>query len=326
MSKFPGRLVELGLASEATRGAGATPVLWLPHVSLSIADRVVDARVGSKLGRLADSEQRHVLTKFADGEVGGEIRSQTIGYFLYSLLGSLSTGSVVDSSYTHSFSISNTANSGKSLALVIKDPNQTQMYRLAVVRSLEIETPLDNVAQFTADIVSRVAADSDEESSYSTEYKFPKNDTKLKFAANIAGIAAASAVSPKMVRLRMAKEVINDDVLGTAEPEDFLTANFSVEGELELNYEDQTYRNYFKDGTYRALELVIQNTGATIGAGSTVPSLMIQLPRVDFFMWEPDYPLNAPSTQRVSFKGNYDVANSQEIVHLCDLVNGVSSY
>ena len=46
-----------------------------------------------------------------------------------------------------------------------------------------------------------------------------------------------------------------DSVLGTVEPEDILGQQFSVEGSLELNKEDETYRNYMLGGTYRAMDI-----------------------------------------------------------------------
>jgi len=325
MAKFSGRLVDLGIGKEAVAGTGIAPDLWLPWTELSVADKVVDARRGPSLGRLADSEQRHVLTKYAEGNVGAAVRSQTVGYLLYSLLGTLSTTGPTDEAYTHAFSINN-ASSGTTLALTVVDKNEANMYRRAVVRSLELEVPLDDVALLTADFVARTAATSSGTASYSTDTKFPKNDTKVKFAAAVGDLAAASAISPKRVRLTMAREIIMDDVLGTSEPEDYLAANISIEGEVELNYEDQTYRDFFKGGSYRAMEIKLQNTGVTIGSGSTNPSLTIQLPRVDFFEWEPNYPLDDISSQRFSFKASYDVANSLEPISTCSLVNGKTSY
>ena len=80
-----------------------------------------------------------------------------------------------------------------------------------------------------------------------------------------------------------------------------------------------------KNGTYKAMEIGMVNNDDTIGA-STRPSLVIQLPRVDFFDWEPEYDNDSIVTQSISFKGNRDVANSQEIVHLARLINDVASY
>ena len=80
-----------------------------------------------------------------------------------------------------------------------------------------------------------------------------------------------------------------------------------------------------KDNTSRAVEIAFINTDALIGA-STRPAFTIQLPKVDFFDWEPAYDLEEIVSQTISFKASRDVANAQDIIHFCSLVNEVSSY
>ena len=329
MSKYSGRLVSLGVARESTRGVGVEPSIWIPHVDLTVASKVKDVRVGPSLGKLADSEQRHVLTKFAEGEVGSEVRSHSIGYFLYALLGTLSTTGPADATaYTHAFTLDNSAQHD-TLSLVIQDSDKTVLHELSALKSLEIDVPIDGVATYTASFMSRVAQGTTTKviSLTTDERKFPKNDAAIKLAANIAGLAAASGMALKRFRITFNKELIDDDVIGSVWPEDFLAANFSVEGEFELNLENTTYRDYYLDNTARALQVYLGNSASLItGAAATYPSLTIQLPSVDFFGWEPNRPLDEIVSQTLSFKGNHDIANDQEIVHSCSLVNGHASY
>jgi len=329
MSKYSGRLVSLGVARESTRGVGVAPSIWIPHTDLTVASKVKDVRVGPSLGKLADSEQRHVLTKFAEGEVGGEVRSHSFGYFLYALLGTLSTTGPTDTAaYTHAFTLDNSAQHD-TLSLTIQDSDKTVIHELAALKSLEIEVPIDGVAKYTASFMARVAQGSSTKTVTlpTTERKFPKNDAAIKLAADIAGLGAASAMALKRFRITFSKELIDDDVIGSVWPEDFLAANFGVEGEFELNLENTTYRDYYLDNTYRSLQLYLGNSASLIsGASTTYPSLTIQLPYVDFFGWEPNRPLDEVVSQTISFKANHDIANDQEIVHSCSLVNGYASY
>ena len=80
-----------------------------------------------------------------------------------------------------------------------------------------------------------------------------------------------------------------------------------------------------QDFKNKAIEIALTNTDEVIGA-STRAALTIQMPNVDFFDWEPSYGLEEIASQKVSFKGSRSVANSQEIIHLCTLVNTVVSY
>jgi len=325
MSKFVGRLVQLGIARESSRGAGASPVYHLPRTSLSFDDKVVKTRSVGGLGKISDSEEALVTTKYGQGDIEGEIRSKSFGLLLYAMLGTLSTAGPTDSAYTHSFTISQ-ANQHQSLAFVVADSNTTELYKLVMLDSLEITAELDEVVRYAASFMSK--------SNVSTgltvpvavsEHKFTKKHLALKLASDISGLAAASAISVKSLSLNISKNLVLDDVLGTAEPEDILNRQLSVEGSITLNYEAETYKNYMVNGTNRAMQIAFTNTDALIGA-ATRPSLTIELPKVDFFDWEPDYSLDEIVTQTVSFKASRDLANAQDIIHTCQLVNEVTSY
>ena len=81
--------------------------------------------------------------------------------------------------------------------------------------------------------------------------------------------------------------------------------------------QDDTYRNYMLNGTYRAMEIKLNG-----GANSV---LDLVFPRVDFSQWEPDYTLNEIAQQSVQFKANYDQANALDIISTCTLTNTQAS-
>lgn len=326
MSKFIGRLLQVGVARETTRGTGVAPTYRVPIDSFSFDDKVVKAREEAGIGRIEDSDNAFVTTRYGEGDLEGEIRSSSFGLLLYAMLGTLSSASVVDSSYTHSFSIAN-SNQHQSLSLTVVDSNTSEMYKLAMLNELEITAELDEIVKFSAGFMSKQSVGTTQSvPALASESKFTKKHLAVKLASTIGGLAAASAISVKSLTLTISKNVVLDDVLGTAEPEDILNQQLQVEGELTLNYEDETYKNYMKNGTARAMEIKFTNTDDVIGAGSTRPSLTIQMPNVDFFDWEPNYALNEIVSQTISFKANYDIANALAAISTCQLVNGVSSY
>lgn len=325
MTKYIGRILNLGIGRETSRGVGVAPTYWLPRTTFSFDDKIVQARSESGLGVIEDSEEAFVTTKYGQGDIEGEIREDSFGLLLYQMLGSLSTSGPTDSAYTHSFSILQSAQH-PSLTFKVQDPNTSEMYKLCMLDSLEITAELDQVVMYKATFMGKQATGSTESTvTYTSADKFTKKHVSVKLAANIAGLAAATSLSVKRLRLTISKNVTMDDALGTAEPEDFLNRQFSVEGEIELNYEDETFKNYFKGGTYRALEIKLENTDALIGA-STRPSLTIQMPKVDIFDWAPDYALDEIVKQTVSFRGNRDVENNTAMISTCQLVNAVASY
>jgi hypothetical protein len=325
MSKYIGRLLEVGIGKETVRGSGVAPAFWLPKVGFSFDDKVTIARSQAGIGKLADSDEAFVVNKFGEGEIEMNLGDQSVGYFLYSLLGSLSTSGPVDSAYTHAFSIAET-NTHQSLAFVVKDPNTTEDYKLVMVNSFELEATLEELVKITVGFLSKKGnAYSSVTPSYTNENRFTKNHISFKVADTIGNLAAATGISVKNLTLNITQNTVTDDALNTAEPEDILNQQLSVEGEVVLRYEDETWKNYFKTPTNRAMEIKFQNIDKTIGAG-TRPSLTIQLPKVDFFEWEPDYTLDEIVLQTISFKGSYDIANSLNIISTCSLVNAKTSY
>lgn len=325
MSKFIGRLVDVGLARETSRGVGVAPAYAIPKVNFSFDDKVIKARSVANVGKISDSEEAFVTTKYGQGDIEGEVRASSFGLLLYAMLGTLSTSGPTDSAYTHSFSLENT-NQHDSLSIFVQDPNTSEIYKLCMLDSLELRAELDEILQFTASFMGKQAATSGASlPAYTAENKFTKKHLSVKIASNLAGLAAATPISVKSLNLTISKNVVLDDVLGTAEPEDILNRQIAIEGEITLNYEAETYKNYMKDDTNRAMEIKWTNTDQLIGA-STRPSLTIQLPKVDFFDWEPDNSLDEIVTQTISFKANRDLSGGNDLISTCQLVNSVSSY
>ncbi len=324
MSKYSGRLVNLGIAKEATRGTFVAPTYLVPRVGLTFDDKIVQARSEAGLGVLADSEEAFVTTKYAQGDLDGEVRDKSFGLFLLAMLGSVSTAGPTDSTYTHSFSVSN-ANQHQSLAFLVSDSNTSEAYKLVMLDSLGITAELDQVVKYSASFMAKKGNNTTaSQASLVAENKFTKKHVAVKIASALSGLTAATALSIKSLSLNINKNLVLDDVLGTAEPEDILNQSLSIEGEITLSYEDETYKNLMRDGTARAMEIKLVNSDVFAG-GSTNPALTLRFPNVDFFDWSPDYALDSIAQQTVSFKMSY-LNTGTEIISTCELVNAVTEY
>jgi len=323
MSKITGRLISLGISKEAVRGTGVAPTMWLPHTDFSVVEKVDVQRDGSGFGNLADSQDILVTEKYSEGDISGVIRDQSFGYFLLAMLGSV-VSSVSGDGYSHAFTLAQN-NTHPSLSLVKKDLISTSMYKMAMLNKLDIKVALDSLANFTAGIIAK-GGDSYTSGavSYTNENKFSKKHCKVKVADDISGLTAATALEIKTLELSIEKNVVRDSAFGTVQPVDILNKTIAISGSISLNYEDNTFRNYMLGGSKKALQIVVENTDFDIGGGLH-PSLTIQLPSVDF-VWNPNYALEDIVSQTINFKANYDLANSQQIIHSCTLVNDKASY
>ena len=108
-------------------------------------------------------------------------------------------------------------------------------------------------------------------------------------------------------------------MLGTVQPEDILNKLFTISGDLELNYEDRTWANYMLDGSYRALRLDLVNTDVTIG--TTNPAFRLDLSKVDFEGWEPEYGMDDIAKQKITFIALFDLGGNGNLINDCYVVN-----
>lgn len=313
MTKFVGRLGNIGIAKEATAGTIVTPTFWVPFNSISFDDKVSTAREEEGLGRIEDSDSNYVTNRYGEGEIEFDLNDYQVGLFLTSLLGAAPT-TTGGPTYTHTFAFTN-SNTHKSLSIAYQDPDSTKIYPYCVIDSLNIEVEPDGIAKATVGFKGRVGRDwATLTPSYTTlGNKFLHQHLSFKLAANTASLAAASNISLKKLSLKMTANTDFDNVTGTSEPEAVLNHQFSVEGEITLNKESNTYRNYMLDGTYRAMEITLNRASNS--------SMTFQFPRVDFTEWEQDRALNDIVSQTIQFKANYDAANFVAVVSSCTLVN-----
>jgi len=308
MAKFIGRKVEAAIGIESSRGVGVTPAYALGKVDFSLFDKSIDARNDESLGNIADSENKFVVEKYAQGALGGPLGANSALYLLGLALGTLPTvGSVSDSRYPWTLAVANN-NQNISASILVKDGNESRLHKLVMLDTFEIMVDLEDLVRYNAEFISKVARGTTQSiPSYVNDYKFTKRKAKVFLADNIGGLDAASRVTMKSFKLVIKKNLVRDSSIGTVEPQDILNQSLSIEGEIKLNYTDQTYRSYMLNGTKKALRLQLESEDL-VGA-TAYPDLKIDLPKVDFFSWEPDAPNDEIVMNTINFKANLDLTN-----------------
>lgn len=324
MSKFTGRLYEVGIGKETSRGTGVAPDFWIPKTSLSFDDKISKALTAGSYGHISDAPfTGQIVSKWAEGDIEGEVNANSFGLILLALCGTVNTDGPTDSAYTHSYTIENDVDPD-SLSIQTHDPIGDLRFRLAMINSLSMEVTLGEMVKFTANFISKVHQDIGTASpSYSRDHRFVSKDLTLKVADDVGSLSAASKLSVKNLTIEFARNVERIDILGTPEPEDILSKGFRITGTIELNYEDRTWRDYMVDGSVKAMQIKLESS-KTIGA-TAVPTLDIQFPKVHFEEWEPALGLDDISSQSINFDVMFDLANTR-LWSTFDLINTQASY
>lgn len=328
MTKIIGRLVDVGIAAESSRGGGLAPTFGIPKASFTFDDKVVKARSRQTYGNIAmDGAQAIPAKQWSEGTLEMDMMDKPFGLLLYALLGAKSVSGPTDSAYTHTFTLSNT-NQHQSLAVTVKQSSLASlMYKLTMIQSLKIEIVPEEIVKVTAVLLGKKGVTTTSTVSYATAYnKFVGRDLSFKLASLTSGLNAASNIPLKKLTLNFEKNLYVDHALGTVQPIDILNQGFRITGEVELDYQDRTYADYMSDGTYRAMRINLTNrrADAVIGA-ATNPAFTIDLSKVEFDQWEPNYPNDEIVKQKFQFTAMYDTVNGN-IINSCTLVNAQASY
>lgn len=324
MAKFIGRLADIGIAKEASRGTAESAAdFWVPKLSMSYDDGVEQAVDESSVGVIEDSPNASVTGKFGVGEIEGIVGDKSFGLMLLAALGSVNTtGPAETSVYTHTFSVGQSAQH-PSLTVFLDDGNQDYKYALAMLDSLEFEAMIGEYAKFTAAFRSKAGETATLTPSYSVENSFLPQHGSVGYADNLAGLSSPTTVNVRSVKLSINKNVEDDRKLGSLDQADILNRQFAVEGSIELVFDANTFKTEMLADTAKALRIRLTNSDITIGS-SLNPQITIDLAKVKFSEFTKNYENNEIVMATVSFKAFYSASDAKMIT--VELVNEQSSY
>lgn len=327
---YIGRLADIWIGRDATRGIGLLPTYALPKSSYSFDLKVLTVPSNMGYGSIGEGNAAMVAQRWAQGSIEGDLLAKPFGVLLAGVFGqNASSSGIVDSAYTHTFTLLN-ANNHQTLTIIRSDEVDSQIFEFSMLSKLELSIVPDDVVKFNVEFISKEPQDavdpaaSPGNKTYIADNKWLGRHASVKVASLTSGLAAAAVLSLKGFKLQFVKNLKPNFVLGTLGPEDIINQKFEITGEIELDYTNETYRNLIKNNTYNALRLNLNNVDALIGVSST-PQFTIDLSRCYFEAWEPAFPLDELVSQKFTFRALYDITNAN-IVNSCTLVNAIVSY
>ena len=305
-----GRDIELGFATEATRGTAESSVdKWVRKVTANIVERAEHADDDTKRGVLEDMEGRRVVRKYAEGELEGIAHADAIGYLYSSLYGKVASSNVAGSVYSHVFSLQQDIEH-QSLTLFAKDGDAQQVkHSGCVVNTLELNAATDDFVRFTANFTGDSSEDDTETPSYDTEYDFIGKDITIKIADSEGDLSTADAIKAKEVTLTHDQGTIRDHAFGSYNPDNLYNAKHSIEGEITLNFNDETFKDLYLGDDAKYMQIEIKGD-ADIGGGNN-PSITYVLNKVQFNDWNRSGGADELVTQPITFKAYYNESDGE---------------
>jgi hypothetical protein len=321
-----GRLINLGIANEATRGTAVAPTNWLPKSNITFEDKVQKAPSQVGYGNIGEGNQDLVALKWSEGDVEFDLMSESFGVILKSVFGTVSSASYATSAYEHTFSVQND-NQHDSMTLWVEDSAESidKFFEMVMVNNLSLSLVPEEVIKCTVGFIGRSSEDtSGLAHSYVAESKFVGRHASIKIADAVGDLDAASKLNIKELTLDINKNANRDHSLGTVQAVDITNQKFEITGKITLDLEDETYKALMNDGTYQALRIMIENTDETIGSAGN-PSFLLELSKCAFDGWEANRPNDEIVSQVINFKALFSITNDN-VVNDCHLRNTTASY
>ncbi|CAB4151517.1 hypothetical protein UFOVP594_19 [uncultured Caudovirales phage] len=310
MSKFIGRLADIGVAIETTRGtAESTATFWLPKMSMSYDDKIDQVIDESSIGVIEDSTGASIIAKYGEGEFEGKIGDKSIGVLLKSILGTVSTTTGGQTStYSHTITVQQDAQHD-SITIFQDDPNQDYKYGLGMINTMDIDVALGEFCKVTCSFRSKAGATATLTPSYTAENNFLPQHGVIKYATTQAGLSAGTSVALKSVKLSFNSNVEDDRKIGSLDPVDILNKQFSAEGSVEMVFDTELFKTQLLADTAQALRVELTNTDVTIGT-SLNPKLTIDFYKVKWGEFTRNYANNDVVSVTASFKAFYSMTDS----------------
>jgi len=153
MSKGIGRLVQLGLAKETTRGTAiSAATYWLPTDEISIDEKFENAVADQAVGVVENSINEYRVKNYADGSFKVPMMDQSTGLLFVSLLGAQAVAAhgAEAAVYDHTFTVGESAQH-QSLTMFLHDQLSGVDYSHAngVVHKMDIDAQLKKFVQLS---------------------------------------------------------------------------------------------------------------------------------------------------------------------------------
>lgn len=319
MAKFIGRKFSIGLAKESVRGTGVAAAFWIPKTDLTIDDMVNFAVDDSTIGVIEDGINQEVTGKASSGSISGRIYDTSFGLLLKATLGTeVATAVSGDTdAYDHEFTVLETAQH-PTLTISAADPNSPSSgaglyYTLATIDQLEIDFEVDKFLTYKADFKANANTAHSVTPSFVEENGFKPQDGTVKFADTLADLSGGTTVVVKKGTITIKKNIEEDFVIGSVTAVDRLNKEFSIEGSLELFYQDRVFidTDMLAD-LAQAMEIVFVDTETTI-AVSSHPTITIRLAKVKIQSVAKKITSGAIVEETVKFKAYYSMSDTEMV-------------
>lgn len=325
MAKYLGReeTVSVGIQSGSTSVA---PQIATRHLKNGIRPVVNKKKNTSAMGRPEQNNGSAVMSRWSEGPLEFKLQDRSIGYYLYALMGGVTTTNNADASGTvkdHAFPVTSTE---RLLTIGVRNLVDVRRYANTGVSAIEISSEAGSEGDYVmvaVDTVGGVKEAASDTPAYLNETEFTQAHVTSKLAANLAGLSGAALLETTNIKLRIQRNKTPFVPHGFKGPVSNDTEPLLVTGELTLRYKLADLEANWDNNDRLALEINIENTDVTIGT-SAKPKLNFKLPQITFETFDRTDDLDSYVEQTIAFDGELNTTAGYAIATV--LTNTQATY
>jgi hypothetical protein len=328
MAKTSGTQVAVGLGIEgyATPGTAVAETVFIPWLDYSIqaiAEKALFSPARGIRNMVANSMIRR---KYAQGSISFVPNVKIMPYFLSLALGSVSSSTVADSAYTHTFTVNNDNATPRTATVTTEEGAiQTTQYLNAVCNSLNLEVS-DEYAKCTAELIAQFPGTDTISESYSSETEFAYHQYTAKFGTSLSNAAGNSATPLKSFTLNINNNVLLDEAFlsGSNEITDggLAMGRMEITGSYSIHFSDTTELAKYKANTKNAM--IVTFTGALIGS-SSLETIQFKLGKLILTAPPVEYNIDGLLVLNQEFTTEYDATDLELTAIVINNVNNAST-
>jgi hypothetical protein len=324
MAKTSGTQTNVGIGIETTPGTAVAATHFPKWTELSLQGVSEKEMLTSQRGVRNMSSDSMIKRKFSRGSLGVVPNGDIAAPLFYLTLGSKSSGSVTDGTYTHTFTVQNANASMKTATVLVEDGGiVTERYANCVVNTLDLSVA-DSYARMTAQMLGGYPDTGSVTESFAQENEYAYHQMTVKFGTSLSNAAGNSATPLKSFNLTINNNVLLDEAFlsGSNQPAagGFVAGRFQATGSYSLHFESTAELDKYKANTKNAC--IVTFTGAVTGGGTTPETITIKLGRLVLTGEPKQYNLDGITILTQEFEVEYEATDKEvQVVVVNDTVS-----
>lgn len=271
MALTSGTQVQVGIGIESVAGTPVAASFYPKWTELSMQGVVEKTMLKSARALRAAQSDSRIKRKYGKGSLSIVPNATHMAPLMYLTLGSISSGTISDSAYTHTITVQDANASMKTGTILVENGAVvTERYANAVVNSANLEVS-DDYAKASFEFLSGFPDTGTVTESYTQPTEYSYSDMTAKFGTSFSNAASNSATPLKSFSLNINNNVMLDEAFlsGSVTPTvgAIIPGRLAVSGSYTLQFSDSTELTKYRAHTKNAL--IVTFTGALIGSTST---------------------------------------------------------